>query len=63
VGSETTAVAAPSSPFPKLSAATERALAPAGIDQALCLQLLVLVEREPEVVAEQVRAWLREDAA
>ena len=48
-------------PFPKSTAASSRALAPAGVDTALCLQLLVLVEREPERVAEQVRAWLNED--
>jgi hypothetical protein len=49
------------SPFPKLSAASSRALGPAGVDQALCLKLLVLLERDPERVAEQVRAWLHED--
>jgi hypothetical protein len=49
------------SPFPKHAAASGRAFAPGGVDQALCLQLLVLLEREPELVAEQVRAWLRED--
>jgi hypothetical protein len=48
-------------PFPKNTAAADRALVPAGGDRALCLQLLDLLEREPEVVAEQVRAWLQED--
>jgi hypothetical protein len=50
-------------PFPKHAAAARHALAPAGVDDALCRQLLRLLEREPETVAEQVRAWLLEDRA
>jgi hypothetical protein len=48
-------------PFPKHAAAADRESIPDGVDQALCLRLLVLLEREPEAVAEQVRAWLAED--
>jgi flagellar biosynthesis/type III secretory pathway M-ring protein FliF/YscJ len=34
---------------------------PEGVDLVLCRELIALVEREPERVAEQVRAWLMED--
>jgi hypothetical protein len=40
-------------PFPKFTGDA--------VDDALSLRLLVLLEREPELVAEQVRAWLAED--
>jgi hypothetical protein len=54
-------VPAASLPFPKQLAASDRALTPEGVDEALCRQLLVLVEREPAAVAEQVRVWLAEE--
>jgi hypothetical protein len=56
-------VSAASLPFPKHAAASERSLLPEGVDEALCRQLLELVETEPQAVAEQVRAWLSEDRA
>jgi hypothetical protein len=56
-------VTAASLPFPKHVAASGRTLLPAGVDEALCHQLLELVETEPQAVAEQVRVWLSEDRA
>jgi flagellar biosynthesis/type III secretory pathway M-ring protein FliF/YscJ len=50
-------------PFPNFAAAAHRALAPGRVESSLSDQLLTLLEREPEVVAEQVRAWLMEDDA
>jgi flagellar biosynthesis/type III secretory pathway M-ring protein FliF/YscJ len=50
-------------PFPNFAAAADRALAPGRAATSLSDQLLALLEHEPEVVAEQVRAWLMEDAA
>jgi flagellar biosynthesis/type III secretory pathway M-ring protein FliF/YscJ len=54
---------AANTPFPRNSAAADRALLAGGIDEALCRRLLALLERDPERVAEQVRAWLMEDEA
>jgi flagellar biosynthesis/type III secretory pathway M-ring protein FliF/YscJ len=54
-------VTAGSLPFPKHAAAFGRSLLAEGVDEALCRQLLALVETEPQAVAEQVRAWLSEE--
>jgi hypothetical protein len=49
------------SPFPHFTAAADRSVLAEGVDQSICIRLAVLLEREPKIVAEQVRAWLRED--
>ena len=40
-----------------------RLLVPVPFPKLIAAQLLALVEREPELVAAQVRAWLTEDDA
>jgi flagellar biosynthesis/type III secretory pathway M-ring protein FliF/YscJ len=49
--------------FPKHTAASARSIVPEGVDEALSLRLLELVESEPQAVAAQVRAWLSEERA
>jgi hypothetical protein len=38
-------------------------LLPSGIDADLSLELVALLERDPEHVAAQLRAWMAEEAA
>jgi hypothetical protein len=38
-------------------------LLPAGIDEDLSRELIALLDREPQQVAAQVRAWMAEDQA
>jgi flagellar biosynthesis/type III secretory pathway M-ring protein FliF/YscJ len=38
-------------------------LLPAGIREDLARELIEILERDPEQVAEQVRAWIAEEAA